>query len=192
MCDFHSICVRVDGAIAHLPENSHSGAIAAAGWRENDTMADLRGKYFVEAEWDGNGQFPGVDKITRGLTNKKQHKVIEAHYTALAALLSDPEANGDRMLFDGGIFADDRYADIRWRVLVSENCPPRLAARLAVLPLYANGKPIKSLHPAVQDLSGNLVVAEGYEISAPALTKVGGNLDVSGSAKLDAPKLKRK
>ena len=34
MCDFHSICVRTDGAIAHLPSNSHSGAVEAAKWRE--------------------------------------------------------------------------------------------------------------------------------------------------------------
>ena len=30
MCDFHSICVRVDGAIAHVAKNSHSEAVEAA------------------------------------------------------------------------------------------------------------------------------------------------------------------
>src|SRR5688572_29293411 len=123
MCDFHSCCVRRDGALAHIPGNSHSGAVAAAGWRENDQMADFRGAFFVEAEWNGEGIFPGVDKIVRGPVNEKQRKVIEAHYTALANLLADPAANADRMLFDGGIFSNDQFADIRWRVLIHPECP---------------------------------------------------------------------
>ena len=36
MCNFHSICVRVDGVVGHLPTNSHSGIIAALKWRENE------------------------------------------------------------------------------------------------------------------------------------------------------------
>ncbi len=29
MCDFHSCCIRVDGALAHVAENSHSSAALA-------------------------------------------------------------------------------------------------------------------------------------------------------------------
>ena len=68
MCDFHSICVRVDGAIAHVAKNSHSEAVEAAGWKENK---DHLPPVFVEAEWNGEGKFPGIEKITRGTPNTK-------------------------------------------------------------------------------------------------------------------------
>ena len=188
MCDFHSIVVRRDGAIAHLPANSHSGAVAASGWTENDTMSEMRGvPRFNEVEWDGDGPFPGVEKITRGSSlTPKQHSAIENHYSALAFLLADPAAHADRMLFGTGIFSDDKYADIRWRVLIHPQCPKGVADKLVTLPLYANGEKIKSFDPRITTLEGNLAVEDGYEISAPNLTKVGGNLAVYGSAKLDA------
>ena len=186
MCDFHSIVVRSDGKIAHIARNSHSGAVEAAGWREN---ADHRARVFVEAEWSGAGEFPGSDKITRGTPNDRQARVIKNHYESLAKLLADPKAHAKRMLFDRGIFSDDIYADIRWRVLIHPDCPKDVTDRLVTLPLHANGERIKSLDPRIITLVGNLAVEDGYEINAPALTEVGGNLDVSGSAKLDAPAL---
>ena len=39
MCDFHSTAWRMSGQdiqVAHLPSNSHSGMIDAAGWRVNE------------------------------------------------------------------------------------------------------------------------------------------------------------
>src|ERR1700738_2828117 len=174
MCDFHSIVVRLDGAKAHVPSNSHSEAIAAAKWLENDTMADMRGPRFVECEWTGEGAFPGVDKIVKsGTINEKQRKVIEGHYTALATLLADPEANAGRMCFDGGIFSGKEYADIRWRVIILEKCPQEIASRLAETSLHANGESIKSLHPKIKSIAGSFYVDSGYKITAPVLAKCG-------------------
>lgn len=129
MCDFHSIIVRRDGAKAHVMTNSHSGAVEAAKWRENDQMADMRGPFFVECEWGGNGEYPGADKITRSCDfNEKQRKTIDAHYQSLSKLLADPKANAEAMLFDGGVFAGDEYGDIRWKVLVHDDCPKALSS----------------------------------------------------------------
>lgn len=60
MCDFHSIIVRVDGAIGHIASNSHSEAAEALGWKENEDFKPTR---FVEVEWDGMGDYPGAEKI---------------------------------------------------------------------------------------------------------------------------------
>lgn len=183
MCDFHSIVVRADGAKAHIPSNSHSGAVAAAGWRENEPH---REKFFVECEWSGVGEYPGAEKITRGDINEKQRKVIDTHYTALSKLLSDPKKHSDRMLFGAGIFSGDQYADIRWRVLIHPDRPNNLATKLVTMRLHSNGEKIKSFDPRITSLEGNLLIEDGYEICAPALTKVGGDLAVHGSSKLDA------
>ena len=179
MCDFHSICVRKDGAIAHIAANSHSGAVAAAGWRENDQMAEFRGAFFAEAEWDGEGKFPGVEKIIRSEVNEKQRKVIEAHYSALADLLADPVTNADSMLFGNGRFAGDEYADVRWRVLIHPACPKAIANKLVGLALHANGEHVKSFDSRITELSGNLVIEGGYRVNAHALTKVGGVFSLS-------------
>jgi len=59
-----------------VKENSHSGAVQKANWRENDQMTDFseRGKFFVECEWGVVGKYPGADKITRGNFNERQKK----------------------------------------------------------------------------------------------------------------------
>ncbi len=189
MCDFHSICVRRDGAIAHIPENSHSGAIEKLGWRENDQIAAVRGPFFVEAEWSCQGEFPGVDRITRGSSlNEKQRKVIENHYTNLAKLLADPAAHAERMLFNRGFFSGEEYADIRWKILIHTECPKRVADKLAETSLYAMGDEIKSLHPLVKRVDGSFSIAEKYEITAPALTK-SGSVYVQQGATFTAPAL---
>jgi len=139
MCDFHSIVVRVDGASAHIAGNSHSGAVEAAGWRENDQMADLRGKYFVEAEWDGLGDFPGAESITRGEMNEKQRKLIANHYTALQKLLADPASHAERMCLGRGIFSKPEFADVRWKAFVDPRTPEDVVARLAETELFADG-----------------------------------------------------
>ena len=190
MCDFFSCCIRVDGAVVHLADNSHAEAVAAAGWKENDQLADLHGPRFVEAEWNGSG-YPGAVKICRGPVrpNDKQVETCDRIYGALARLLSDPEANAEAMLFGQGIFAGDEYADVRWRVLISEKCPKRVADKLVALPLYANAEPIKSLDPRITELAGNLVIAEGGRVSAKSLRTISGYVYISAGAKADFPVL---
>ena len=188
MCDFLSIIVRHGGKIGHIPSNSHSATVRALGWRENDD-AHRDEKRFVEVEWNCEGQFPGADKISRGEINEKQRKAIECFYGNAAKLLVEPEKHAERMLFGRGYFSDDRFADIRWRVLIHPKCPQRVADKLAVIALHANGERVKSLHPKITKLDGNLVVEDGCEVNAPLLAEIGGNLDLYGSAKFNAPLL---
>ena len=106
MCDFHSIVVRVDGAIAHVPSNSHSEAVKHAGWTENGPNKRPR---FIECEWGGEGEYPGAEKISRKqdgeeLTNK-QVKAIDAHYQRLAKAMS-----GDEDAIKS--FVDPLYSDV--------------------------------------------------------------------------------
>ena len=208
MCDFHSIVVRRDGAVAHVASNSHSEAVNAAGWRENDSMADKRGPFFVECEWNGQGVFPGVDKITRGEFNEKQRKVIELHYGNLALLLNEPAVNGERMLTGKGCFSDEGYADLRWKTLLHDACPKPLSDKLAITLLHAQGEVVKSLHPKITGIAGNFSITEGYKVTAPVLAKCGyvyvsenatftapvlaecGNVDVHKKGGFTAPKLK--
>ena len=215
MCDFHSVIVRKDGAIAHVKTNSHSEAVQAANWRENDQMADLRGAFFVEAEWNGEGSLPDVQLISRGAPlNEKQRKALETHYGALAKLLANPADHAERMLLDGGIFAADEYADIRWRVLNLENLPAAIASRIVKeSTIYAdNQKAVKSFNPSIVKLEGNLAIADGYKVaakklesvcgyvyvrenatfSAPTLAEVGGSVYVHKTGKFIAPKLAKK
>jgi hypothetical protein len=194
MCDFHSIVVRRDGAIAHIPQNSHSGAVGAAGWRENDQMADMRGAFFVEAEWGGVGRFPGVEEITYsfggGSLAEKQAKVIEAHYENLSKLLADPAAHAGRMLFDGGYFSGDEYADVRWRVLHLPNTPWRIVERLVKSKLHADAQmPIRSLHPAITKIDGSFAVAEGVTLETKTLAEVSGGVYMREGSTLTAPVL---
>jgi len=186
MCDFMSIVIYRDGKVGHIPENSHSGAVAALGRVENQPNRDA---YFVEAEWSGKGEYQGAESVIckRGTEpNNKQIKAADRYYSALSKLLSDPAAHAEKMCFGDGVFAGDRWADVRWRVLISEKCPNRAADKLAKTKLHANGEEIKSLHPAITKLDGSFKVASGYEIDAPALTEVGGDVRVYGSAKFDA------
>ncbi len=187
MCDFHSIVVRKDGAKAHVAANSHSGAVEAAKWRENQPNRD---PFFNECEWDGIGKFPGVDKITRGEpVNERQAKVIEGHYACLSQLLADPEKHAATMCLDGGIFSADEYADVRWKVLVQPKCPKRIADKIAVTRLHADGKNIKSFHPAIKSISGYVSLESGATLDAPVLAEVKGYVSLDSGATLNAPVL---
>jgi hypothetical protein len=92
VCDFHSIVVRADGAKAHVFGNSHSEAVEAAGWLENEPH---KRKRFVECEWDGKGEYPGAEQITRlevgDELTAKQRETIDRHYKFLAAVMSGDE-----------------------------------------------------------------------------------------------------
>ena len=106
MCDFHSICVRLDGAIAHVMSNSHSQAVKEAGWIENDAKSDNR---FVEAEWDGQGNPPtNWMSLIRGEPNERQIAAVKAHYTDLHITLLTGKISAR--------FTGVSYADVRWRV----------------------------------------------------------------------------
>ena len=190
MCDFHSIIVRRDGAKAHVMTNSHSQAVEHANWRENDRMADMRGPFFVECEWGGIGEYPGADKITRSCSfNEKQRKTIDSHYGSLAKLLANVKDNSETMLGNGGVFEGNEYGDIRWKVLISDDCPKSIAQRLAESALHADGSTIKSLHPAIKTLRGGFTVKAGHHIDAPLLTEVSGYVIVAQGATFTAPLL---
>ena len=123
MCNFHSICVRVDGVVGHLPTNSHSGVIAALKWRENEPNTKPK---FVEVEWDGRGTYPGAENIARVPDGEKltaaQRKAIDRHYEALAKVLADPKKYA-RFLTGAGIFSGPEYLDVHIEVARKDACP---------------------------------------------------------------------
>ena len=53
MCEFLSISVRKDGAIAHDTSNSHTTGVTNAKWRENTDSRHVYDNF----EWDGSGEF---------------------------------------------------------------------------------------------------------------------------------------
>ena len=112
MCDFHSIVINRNGDIAHVPGNSHSGAIAAAGWPENTVTSDMHGKNrFIEMEWDGKRPMPewgGAFARFTGDYTQSQRKAGERHYAKLAAYL----AGDDK---DAKYFDQPEYLDVRLR-----------------------------------------------------------------------------
>jgi hypothetical protein len=102
MCNFHSTCWREsDGAVAHDATNSHSGSVATAGWRENQTN---RRPFFFEAEWDGKGALPSARILIRNIHDcpePLQQKIIE-HYRKLKLALTTGE------------FLDDYFTGEKW------------------------------------------------------------------------------
>ena len=162
MCDFHSIIVRRDGAMAHVPENSHSGAAAACGWRENEPN---KRPVFVEAEWDGEGEYPGADKITRVPAGEEltaaQRKRIDSHYSALASILKNRRPTFEQLLY----WNKPAFSDVLSRLWV------------------------ETIPEEITEWTGSLDVQQGATLTAPALTKVTGYLYVQQGATLTAPKL---
>lgn len=122
MCDYHSICVRRDGAIAHTSKNSHSAAAAAAGWQENTDQKTV----FVECEWDGlsGGSFAlrKVVSLRNGmkiedLTNK-QVKAITRHYKALELVMQKGDV---APIKPQGILHGPEYWDVYVQAYQSQN-----------------------------------------------------------------------
>src|SRR6478609_1171165 len=115
MCDFHSVVIRFDGVIAHVNKNSHSAAVAAAGWKEN---SDSR-LVFWEAEWDGQGDWPGVKRIVQKRNGKEPPtevlKSAERHYRALQRAIQNGEL--------AAIFYAPEYSDVRCFVARNVKCP---------------------------------------------------------------------
>jgi hypothetical protein len=188
MCEKYSFVVRVDGAIAHVPENSHSAAVEADGWTENDQMASMRGPRFVEAEWNGQGKYPGAEKTVRGEMNEKQRKVVDGIFSSLQQVLENPEDHGEAATSGNGIFAKEEWADVRWNILIHPKCPKRLADKLAKTRLHGMGETIRSWHPKISQFSGSFIVAKNCKVTAPALAK-SGYVYVQEGATFTAPAL---
>jgi DUF4097 and DUF4098 domain-containing protein YvlB len=148
----------------------------------------MRGLRFVEAEWNGQGKYPGAEKTVRGTMNEKQRKAVDAVFQSLEQVLNEPAKHGEAACCGTGIFAKDEWADVRWNVLIHPDCPHRLAAKLAITKLHAMSETIKSWHPDIRQLSGSFVVAAKHNITAPALTK-SGSVDVLQGATFTAPAL---
>ena len=148
MCDFHSICVRSDGAIAHIPTNSHSEAVDALKWRENQA---LREPFFLEVE--GTTATP---EIRGGEPNEVQQKVIARHYGALALVLAEPLKHRD-MLMGAGIFSGSEYLDIRVKAAEKTGCP--LLGGLAINVINRFGgesyQAVESLVPLIAECSND-------------------------------------
>jgi hypothetical protein len=187
MCDFFSAVIRRDGTILHLPSNSHSGIVAHFGLTENDTISELRGKpRFYEFEWNGQGKVPTMSNLLRG---DNPPKAVTDAAKILATNLSRALAEPGWGLLDDGFFAGDEYADLRWKALISDNLDHRIAERLAVTALHAQGESVKFIHPLVTKLDGDLVIAENASLTVPALTSVGGYVSVRENASLTVPAL---
>lgn len=179
MCDFLSCVIRRDGAVSHVWKNSHSGAVAAAGWQENDQMAQLRGVMrFVEAEWNGEGKYPGARHICRnsdGMT-AQQIAAVDRIYGALASLIDDPKEHAEAMCLGDGLFAEEQWADVRLRVYLHPGCPDRVRDRLVKSKLACE----------------NLIITKEVKVSLPECVEVSGYVYVQQGATFTAPKLKRK
>ena len=188
MCDFFSAVIRRDGAIFHLPTNSHSGIVDHYKLTENDIMADMRDQpRFYEFEWNCQGDVPSnIASLLRG-SNPPQ--AVTAAANVLAKNLRRAIDAPGWGLLDDGAFADDVFADLRWKALINDKCPHKVANSIAPMSLYAFGDEIKSLHPAVTAIQGSFKIASGYQITAPALTEVAGFVDVSENATFTAPAL---
>ena len=93
MCDFHSTCWRLigpDAECAHLPTNSHSESITAAGWRENQPN---RKTIVFEVEWDLRGDMPADSKLIRNHGDCPEQLVtaIKRHYLAAKKFIETGE-----------------------------------------------------------------------------------------------------
>ena len=93
---------------------------------ENDS--EFKKKRFVECEWNGQGKYPGADKISRskeedGLT-KKQVNIIDKHYSYLEKAI-----NGDlnALNYFDDLGAD--YSDVIDSVIFGVNFKPELASK---------------------------------------------------------------
>ena len=113
MCNFHSICGRMNGDVAELlhdPSNSHSGMISTAKWRDNKPNEIIR---VFEAEWGGRGKFPSDSQLIRNADDcpERLKKKILEHYSKLQEFIS----SGKHLAY----FEDcEKYADV-WPCLTS-------------------------------------------------------------------------
>ena len=110
MCEFHSIVISTSGQIAHIPSNSHSGAIAAANWSDNGVSTAIRNKGgLFEAEWNGRGDVPPTPALlkhtTRDFPNTVE-TVARAHYEKLWRYLSGENDTKLDKYFEADVWLD--------------------------------------------------------------------------------------
>jgi hypothetical protein len=182
MCDFHSCCIRVDGALAHVAENSHSSAALAAGWKENEPHKRAS---FVEAEWNGRGEYPGADKICRVQAGEeltaKQRKKCDDHYKALAAILKNKTPSAAELL---------RWNKPAFRDVLGQLEITALPADIEVWHGDLNISENSKLElPHLAEVAGSVYVQQGATFTAPALAEVTGYVDVQQGATFTAPVL---
>jgi hypothetical protein len=126
MCDFHSICIRLDGAIAHVSGNSHSQAVTAAGWRENDQPVETGVQRFWEWEWNGRGEIPPIERLLKNYSAETPQRVVDVA-TLHAKKLSDALKSG----IIAPPFDQPEYSDVRLKIVEDGNAPPATWALLA-------------------------------------------------------------
>lgn len=163
MCDRYSCIVRVDGEIRHLPTNSHSEMVETAGWKEN---TDLHTR-FVEAEWDGQGEYPGAEKICRDELNDKQRKAVDRVYRALALVIDDPAKHAAKLCLNGGIFEAEEWADLRFDIACDPRTPAAVTKNLCKTVLHCVSMPSGPLPAALAHVGGNLYLND-YAHPLPA------------------------
>ena len=127
MCDFHSIVIRRDGAIAHVPGNSHSKAVAKAGWTENTHDPKLVSPRFYEWEWDGEGDIPPVRQLLKNVdidtVPERVVQVAQRHAEALKRVLTTGVIESP--------FDQDEYSDVRGLVAQNTATPTESLAALS-------------------------------------------------------------
>jgi hypothetical protein len=115
MCDFHSTAWRVLGQdiqCAHNSDNSHSGMIEEAGWRDNEPNRAIN---IFEAEWNGEGELPGNAKLIRNIGECPEQLVrrIRSHYTKLKEAITDGKH------FDFYFSDTEKWADVWNRAIAN-------------------------------------------------------------------------
>ena len=184
MCDFHSTAWRLLGQeiqCAHLPSNSHSESIEAAGWRVNEPN---RTPFIFEAEWNGIGELPSDWGLIRnsGECPEKLTKRIRDHYAKLRDAIS------------GGNHLTTYFSDVKkwhdvWSRAIENKVPVTLPSVFPGSIVLREGATLQA--DALTEVSGYIYVREGATLTAPKLEK-SSSIDVQEGAKLIAPKLKRK
>ena len=166
MCDFHSTVWRLIGQDVqtfHLPTNSHSEMVNAAGWRENEPN---RKTVVFESEWNGDGEVPDINKLLKNNASECPAQVERAvikYYRTLKAAIT-PGGKFDK------IFSDPQKFQDVWEAAMKAGCSLDF------------GK--------IEKFNGYVGVHQGATLTAPALAEAD-SVDVHQGATLTAPKLKR-
>jgi hypothetical protein len=184
MCDFHSTAWRMLGQdiqVCHLPNNSHSEMIEAAGWKDNQPN---RQTVVFEAEWSGEGKLPEAGAIIRnsGECPERLTRSIMSHYRKLKEALSEGKHLGR-----DGYFRDHKtWADV-WRSAMHNGHMPDFTD-VKEFSGYVNIEQGGSLTAPVLAKCGDVSIAQGGSLTAPVLAKCG-YVSIAQGGSLTAPVL---
>ncbi len=170
MCDFHSIVCYVDGAIFHVPSNSHSEAVRVSGRPDNSWETR-----FVECEWGAWGRYPGAYGTLQNerKINEKQRRAIDAHYLGLKKVMKSGQFTGK--------WARPEYADVRleWLIVRRPRSNSQVLAKMAqdnsvavrrlVVECLPKGSPALAAMAVDQDIIVRQWVANRLPPDSPAL-----------------------